>query len=116
VYAHNVSALERLSTNINVVLLVSPNTDIQASENEFIFKYQYVFLYSFHGVTCLYQRTLQRAAMLFELCDGITNSTNYCDDAGQRCTVPEQTGPKETFIEQTDQYQYHGTTVYFDLD
>jgi hypothetical protein len=25
------------------------------------------------------------------------------NDAGQGCTVPEQKGPKETFIEQTDQ-------------
>jgi len=55
--------------------------------------------------------------MFFELCDRITYSTNYCDDAGHRCTVPQLTGTKkETCIEQTDQYQYHRTTVYFDLD
>ena len=50
-------------------MFVSPNTDIPALENEFIFKYQYVFLYNFHGMTCLYQRTLLTTVMLFELCD-----------------------------------------------
>ena len=52
------ATLERLSIYVNVVLLVSPNTDIPAPENEFIFKYHYVFLYSFYGMTCLYQWTL----------------------------------------------------------
>jgi len=72
-------------------------------------------------MACLCQMTLQRAVMLFELCDrGLQIAQTTVMTLGTDVLFLNKQGQKKTFIEQNDQYQYqykyHGTTIYFDLD